>query len=83
MTQFCAGFAISEASTYLIDSGGGEVNFLRVTSASSRCVRVGRRDPGFGISVGVFTVMREVGNTYCVTEVSYPLRVLKCLVLEA
>ena len=67
MTQFCAGFAISEASTYLIDSGGGEVNFLRVTSAFYRFVRFGRRSPGFGISVGVFAVMHKVGNPYRVT----------------
>ena len=83
MTQFCAGFTVSEASTYLSDAGGGEVKFLHVTSASSRFVRVGRRAPGLDISVGVFTVVRKVRNPYRVTEVSYPLPVLKCLVLEA
>ena len=62
MTQFCAGFTISEASTCLSDAGGVEVNVLRITYAFCRFVRVGRRSPGFGISVGVLTVMREVGN---------------------
>ena len=38
MTQFCAGFTVSEASTYLSDAGGGEVKFLHVTSDYSRFV---------------------------------------------
>ena len=83
MTQFCAGFTVIGASTYLSDAGGGEVNFLRVTSTSACFVRFGRRAPGFGTSVGFFTVRRNVGNPYCVAEVSYPLLVLKCLGLEA
>ena len=83
MTQFRASFTVSQASTYLSDAGGGEVNFLHVTYASYRFVRVGQRYPGFGISLGVFTVMREVGDPYRFNEVSYPLPVLKCLVLEA
>ena len=82
MTQFCACFTVSEASIYLSKSGGGEVKFLHVTSSSSRFDRVGWRAPGFGIGVGFFTVMRKVGNTYRVTEVSYPLPLLKCLGLE-
>ena len=83
IVQFCAGFTISAVSTYLSDAGGGEVNFLNDTSSPSFFVRVVWRYPGFGISVGVFTVVCEVGNTYHVTEVSYPLLVLNCLGLEA
>ena len=59
-----------------------EVNFLRVTSASSCFVGVSRRDSGFGISVVVFTGMREVGDQYRVIEVFYPLPLLKCLGLD-
>ena len=83
MTHFVAGVTISEASTYLSNSGGGETNFHHVTSTSSNFVRFFRRAPGFGISVGVFTVMRKVGNTYLITEVFYPLLVLKYLGLKA
>ena len=83
MTQFCASFTVSVASTYLSDDGGGEVNFIHFTSAFSHFAIVGRIDPGFGISVVVLNFMCKVDNTFCVTEVSYPLPVLKCLGLEA
>ena len=39
MTHFCTGFTVSEASKYLSDAGGGEVNFLHVSSAPSIFVR--------------------------------------------
>ena len=83
MTHFCAGFTGGEVSTYLNDAGGGEVNFLHVTYASSRFVRVGWRASRFGISLGVSTVVRMLVHPYRVTEFSYPLPVLKCLGLEA
>ena len=51
MTQFCAGFTISDSSTYLSDAGPGEVNSLRVFYASYSFIRVGRIAPGFVISV--------------------------------
>ena len=79
MTQFCAGFTVSEASTYLSDAGGGEVNFLRVTFASSHFVRFFWRAPGFGIGVKVFTVIFEVVNTNLNIDISYLLLVLKFL----
>ena len=76
-------FTVSEASTDLSDGGGVEVNFLRVTYVYSRFVIVGQKAPGFGISAVFLTIIREVGNPYCITEVSYPLPVLKFLGLEA
>ena len=79
MIPFCAGFTISEASTYMSDAGGGEVNFLHVTYSSSCFVRVGLRAPGFDISVVFFNVMRNIVHPYRVTEVSHPLPVLKFL----
>ena len=62
--------------------GGVEVDFLYVTPASSFFVIVYWWAPGFNFGVYVFTVKREVGHPYFITEVSYTFLVSSYLVLE-